>query len=67
MIGAAGVGSCAMRCAECDCEDGEARGWIALLGREPEDEDAPIEVLCFCPVCAWHEFELARAAAPGYV
>jgi len=41
-----------MRCAECDCVSDAAGGWIAVLGRDPEDDDALTEVVAFCPVCA---------------
>jgi len=43
-----------------------ARGWIAVLGRDPDDDDAPDEVVAFCPVCASREFGMALGAAARY-
>ena len=56
-----------MRCAECGCVDELAPGWIALLGRDPDDDDAAREVISFCPVCAWREFDLAKTIAQDYI
>jgi len=55
-----------MPCAECICCDDLAFGWIALLGRDSDDDDAPTEVFAFCPVCASWEFDLAHATADEY-
>lgn len=49
-------GAMRLVCAECKAVgDGDARGWIALLG---EDVDAaePPSVVVFCPDCAAKEF-----------
>ena len=55
-----------MTCAECGCVDKRAGGWIALLGQDPEDDDAPAEVFAFRPVCAAREFEMAGRLAETY-
>jgi hypothetical protein len=55
-----------MRCAECKCTSERAEGWIALLGRDPDDDDAPAEVISFCPVCAAREFFMAAKQAETY-
>ena len=55
-----------MRCAECDCVGDAAGGWIAVLGRDPEDDDALTEVVAFCPVCAAREFRMAAKTAETY-
>jgi hypothetical protein len=44
----------------------QARGWIAVLGRDPDDDEAPAEVVAFCPVCASREFGMALSAAARY-
>ena len=56
-----------MRCAECSCVDDRAEGWIVLLGQDPDDDDAPKEVIAFCPVCAAHEFRMAAKTAETYI
>jgi hypothetical protein len=56
-----------MRCAQCECVDEEAPGWIAVLGSDPDDDDAPKEVFAFCPPCAAREFRMARTIAETYV
>jgi len=45
---------------------GPAGGWIAVLGRDPEDDDALTEVVAFCPVCAAREFRMAAKTAETY-
>ena len=55
-----------MRCAECDCVSDAAGGWIAVLGRDPEDDDALTEVVAFCPVCPAREFRMAAKTAETY-
>jgi len=47
------------------CQDA-AGGWIAVLGRDPEDDDALTEVVAFCPVCAAREFRMAAKTAETY-
>jgi hypothetical protein len=56
-----------MKCAGCGCYDERLTGWVALLGTDPDDADAPDEVIAFCPVCASREFKIARKTAEGYV
>jgi len=56
-----------MRCAQCGCVDQEARGWIAVLGGDPDDDEAPTEVVAFCPPCAAREFRMARTIAETYL
>ena len=56
-----------MKCAECSCFSDAAPGWIALLGRDPDDEGVPAEVIAFCPVCAAREFRIAAKTAEAYV
>ena len=36
------------------------RGWRALLGKDIDDEAAPLSVYMFCPECAEREFGLPR-------
>jgi hypothetical protein len=61
------VGSRAtMRCAECGCYSARASGWIALLGRDPDHDEAPTEVIAFCPACAAFEFGMAVKLAETY-
>ena len=55
-----------MRCSECGCVSVKAPGWVALPGRDPEDDDAPIEIFSFCPVCAAREFLMAAKTAETY-
>jgi hypothetical protein len=55
-----------MRCAECNCVSEDAASWIALLGRDPDDDEAPKEVIAFCPVCAAREFRMAAKIAETY-
>jgi hypothetical protein len=55
-----------MRCAECGCKSEIAPGWIAVLGRDPEDDDESGEVFAFCPVCAAREFRMAAKVAETY-
>ena len=56
-----------MTCAECECVDERAEGWIALLGQDPDDADAPSKVFAFCPVCAAREFQMAGKLAETYI
>ena len=56
-----------MTCRECGCIDERAEGWIALLGQDPWDDDAPPETFAFCPVCAAREFEMAGKLAETYI
>lgn len=56
-----------MKCAECGCYDQDAVGWVALLGLDPDDEDAHAEVVAFCPVCAAREFRMAKKTVAGYI
>lgn len=56
-----------MTCTECGCIDERAEGWIAILGQEPDDEDAPPRVFAFCPVCAAREFQMAGRLAETYI
>jgi Zn finger protein HypA/HybF involved in hydrogenase expression len=56
-----------MRCSECGCVSKRARGWIAVLGRDPDDDDSPDELIAFCPVCASREFGMAAGAAARYI
>jgi len=43
-------------CSECEAwSDHEARGWIALIGIDPDDQEPP-SVQIFCPECAEEEF-----------
>ena len=55
-----------MRCAECKCVSEDAAGWIALLGRDPDERDAPDEMVAVCPVCASREFRMAAKLAETY-
>jgi hypothetical protein len=55
-----------MRCAECGCYSERASSWIALLGRDPDDAEAPTEVIAFCPACAAYEFGLFVRLAETY-
>jgi hypothetical protein len=55
-----------MRCAECGCYSERASGWIALLGRDPDHDEAPREVIAFCPACAAFEFGMAVKLAETY-
>ena len=55
-----------MKCAECGCWSKSAAGWIALLGHDPDDDNAPAEVIAFCPVCADREFGMAGKTAEIY-
>jgi hypothetical protein len=36
------------------------------LGRDPDDRDAPAEMVAFCPVCASREFRMAAKLAETY-
>jgi len=54
-----------MRCAECGCVSDTAAGWIAVLGRDPDDDETLGEV-AFCPVCAAREFRMAAKTAETY-
>jgi hypothetical protein len=56
-----------MRCAECHCVDEHAGGWVAFLGRDPDDDGAAEEVVAFCPACAAAEFRLAVKTAETYL
>ena len=56
-----------LRCAECKCLSERAEGWIALLGGDPDDDDAPEEVIAFCPPCASHEFRMSEKVAEDYI
>ena len=56
-----------MKCAECGCISEAAPGWVALLGVDPDDEDAPAEVIAFCPVCAAREFRMAAKTTETYI
>ena len=38
----------------------------AVLGRDPEDDETPGEVVAFCPVCAAREFRMAAKTAETY-
>jgi hypothetical protein len=52
------VFSVRVRCAECGSEsDDDARGWVALLGYDPREDEFP-SAFVFCPDCAQREFEL---------
>ena len=55
-----------MRCAQCECVDELAEGWIAALVGDPDDDRAPSEVISFCPVCAAREFRMAAELAETY-
>jgi hypothetical protein len=55
-----------MRCAECGCYSARASGWIALLGRDPDHDEAPPEVIAFCPACAAFEFGMVVKLAETY-
>ena len=55
-----------MRCAECGCVSEAATGWIALLGCDPDNHDAPKDIIAFCPVCAAREFHMAAKTAETY-
>ena len=55
-----------MTCAECGCYDVDAVGWVALLGVDPEDENAEAQVFALCPVCAAREFRMAVNTAETY-
>jgi hypothetical protein len=55
-----------MTCAECGCYSKRASDWVALLGRDPDDDDAPEEVFAFCPACAAHEFRMVEKTAETY-
>jgi hypothetical protein len=56
-----------MTCAECRCYSHTAAGWIALLSRDPDEDDAPDEVVAFCPVCAAREFRMSATTAETYI
>jgi hypothetical protein len=56
-----------MTCAECGCLSQTAAGWIALLSRDPDEDDAPDEVVAFCPVCAAREFRMSAKTAETYI
>jgi hypothetical protein len=43
-----------------------APGWIAVLGGDPDEDDAQEEVFAFCP-CAGRELRMARTIAETYV
>ena len=55
-----------MTCSECGCVDKRARGWIALLGQDPDDDEALPEVFAFCPMCAAREFGMTGRLAQTY-
>ena len=56
-----------MTCAECRCSSHTAAaGWIALLSRDPDEDDPLDEVVAFCPVCAAREFRMAAKTAETY-
>jgi hypothetical protein len=51
------------QCAECSkVAEGDLKGWRALLGADPDDENAPPSAHLFCPECAEREFGPARPA-----
>lgn len=36
--------------------DEDAKGWRALLGADPDDDEDPVSTHIFCPECAAREF-----------
>jgi hypothetical protein len=54
-----------MRCAECDCVSDAAGGWIAVLGRDPEDDDA-LRRSSRSARCAPRAFRMAAKTAETY-
>ena len=53
-----------LRCEECGCVSGGARGWLAFVVDLPDDDDPP-EVATYCPPCADRELRPVHRAA-GY-
>jgi hypothetical protein len=44
-----------LRCIECGAESKRGLGWEARIAYDPDD-DAPADVVVFCPACAVREF-----------
>jgi hypothetical protein len=43
--------SAGLRYTECDCVSDTGPGWVALIAKDPDDEE-PSTVVSFCPPCA---------------
>jgi DNA-directed RNA polymerase subunit RPC12/RpoP len=48
-----------LRCIECGCRSELGTGWIAVLARDP-DEDEHAATTIYCPVCSTRELGLGR-------
>jgi hypothetical protein len=60
------LGSRAVRCTECGKPgEGSMDGWRALLGTDPDDEQATDERARLCPECAEREFGPPRKPPPA--
>jgi hypothetical protein len=52
-----------LRCEECGrTADAEMKGWRALLGVDPDDENLPLSTYLFCAECAEREFGPLRTS-----
>jgi|GraSoiStandDraft_29_1057270.scaffolds.fasta_scaffold3441194_1 hypothetical protein len=48
--------SSSLVCVECKRTDEGARAWKAVIGKNPDDDHEPAEVLVYCPACWDREF-----------
>jgi hypothetical protein len=57
--------SAGLRYTECDCVSDTGPGWVALIAKDPDDEE-PSTVVSFCPPCAARvlEYEPRSPATP---
>ena len=53
-----------LRCEECSCVSEAAKGWLAFIAEDPDDDEPP-EVATYCPPCADRELRPVEHAA-GY-
>ena len=53
-----------LRCQECRCSSETAKGWLAFIAEDPDDDEPP-EVATYCPPCADRELTPVDHAA-GY-
>ena len=59
--------SSGLACQECGCTSETAKGWVAFLVSDPEDENDPGIVVPYCPPCAYREdFSVRLNAAARY-